>query len=103
MKQLLVWCAKRALDDQKMYETGGIEEGKEAVLLARKIGEEILSDLIENRLSASWYCREEEGNLGKVKPHPRNVENRKKIKEFEARLKKYGLCMATGVFFIYLE
>ncbi|CCJ31029.1 unnamed protein product [Pneumocystis jirovecii] len=98
MKQLLVWCAKRALDDQKMYETGGIEEGKEAVLLARKIGEEILSDLIENRLSASWYCREVRGKLflSGVDPHPRNVENRKKIKEFEARLKKYGLCMATG-------
>ncbi|KAG4303787.1 hypothetical protein PORY_002812 [Pneumocystis oryctolagi] len=85
MKQLLIWCAKRALEDQKVI---GTCKNAHAISLARVIEEEILNDLIENRLSASWYNREDDNVLVKPKPHPRNVENRKKIKEFEKRLSK---------------
>lgn len=85
MKQLLVWCAKRALDEQK---TNGSGKDARAISLARMIEEEILSDLIENKLSASWYHRKENDVLVKLRPHPRNIENQKKIKEFEERLSK---------------
>ncbi|EMR11575.1 hypothetical protein PNEG_00019 [Pneumocystis murina B123] len=85
MKQLLIWCAKRALDEQKM---SGLGKDSRAASLARTIEEEILSDLIENKLSPSWYNRKEEDILIKPKPHPRNIENQKKIKEFEEKLSR---------------
>ncbi|KAG5519705.1 hypothetical protein PMAC_001861 [Pneumocystis sp. 'macacae'] len=84
MKQLLIWCAKRALEDHKMNGIDDIEKigrDAEAALLGMKTveGEES---------KTSWYNREEEGILAKAKPHPRNVENRKKMKEFEEKLRK---------------
>ncbi|KTW29414.1 hypothetical protein T552_01365 [Pneumocystis carinii B80] len=85
MKQLLIWCTKRALDEQKM---GVYGKDSRAASLARIIEEEILNDLIENKLSPSWYNRKEEDILIKPKPHPRNIENQKKIKEFEDKLSK---------------
>ncbi|KAG4303628.1 hypothetical protein PCANB_000040 [Pneumocystis canis] len=85
MKQLLIWCAKRALDEQK---ENGTCKDTHAASLAYTIEEEILKDLMENKLSVSWYHRQEEDPSLKPKPHPRNVENRKKIKEFELKLSK---------------
>jgi hypothetical protein len=62
--------------------------------VARVIGEEVLRDLIENRISTSWYHRQE-SNDGmpvtsvKKKAHPQNLENLRKIQLCEERLQRY--------------
>jgi kinetochore protein Mis13/DSN1 len=112
MKQLLAWCARRALDEQKAKYAStessnpaaiGIEsEVKIVNVLARVIGEEILRDLIENRISTSWYHRQvlpihvnligQESQDGvpvtsiKKRPHPQNLENLRKVQQCEERL-----------------
>lgn len=67
MKQLLAWCARRALDEQKAKYAStessnpaaiGIDANFHMLIIARVIGEEILRDLIENRISTSWYHRQ---------------------------------------------
>ena len=71
---------------------------------ARVIGEEILRDLIENRISTSWYHRQvlpikinltgQESQDGapvtsvKKRPHPQNLENMRKIQQCEERLER---------------
>ena len=57
------------------------------------IGEEVLRDLIENRISTSWYHRQDSEDGIKVttvkkKAHPQNLENLRKIQICEERLER---------------
>jgi kinetochore protein Mis13/DSN1 len=76
MKQLLVWCARRALDEQKAKYANTDSSNAAAIgiqsllreidYVARVIEEEVLRDLIENRISASWYHRQVRAENGHV-------------------------------------
>ncbi|ODQ52766.1 hypothetical protein SAICODRAFT_30561 [Saitoella complicata NRRL Y-17804] len=100
MKQLLAWCSRRALDEQKAKERPA---DSSSGAIARAIAEEVLKDLIDNKINTSWYSREDDAatiSPIKKKPHPTNIENLRKIKECEqklARLKGEQQAWATLV------
>ncbi|ORY87037.1 Mis12-Mtw1 protein family-domain-containing protein [Protomyces lactucae-debilis] len=99
MKQLLGWCARRALEESKTpTSTKQTDSALQIELIARTIEEEVLRDLADGKITTSWYGRpqeEEEARLAGVGPttrrklpHPQNVANAKKLAEMEARLAK---------------
>jgi kinetochore protein Mis13/DSN1 len=111
MKQLLAWCARRALDEQKAKYASTESANAAAIGIymmvkadsARVIGEEVLRDLIENRISTSWYHRQvlsvstsdkQESQDGvsvtsvKKRLHPQNLENLRKIQLCQERLER---------------
>ena len=100
MKQLLAWCARRTIDDAKNRKVDvgadGVkgagdknEERIQAVAIARTIEEEVLKDLIDNKIATSWYQRTEETSTQvEKKPHPKNEANAAKLDELQQRLVK---------------
>jgi len=84
MKQLLSWCGRRVLDEQKASVK---PENANAAAIARVIQEELLKDLVDNKVTTSWYHRsDDQPSPTRRKPHPQNVENKRKIKDCENRL-----------------
>ncbi|KAI9680668.1 MAG: hypothetical protein M1817_004108 [Caeruleum heppii] len=85
MKQLLTWCATRALGEKPRY------EGKDgnARQAARVIQEELIKDFANRSEMSDWFSREDLPPTAIVKkPHPRNVENARKIAELEREVKR---------------
>lgn len=92
MKQLLAWCARRSIDEsrtrQSAYDTGSAEQ-TQAANIARTIEEEVLKDLVENRITTSWYNQPVKENIKQAtRPHPQNIKNAATIKDIEERIKK---------------
>lgn len=90
MKQLLAWCARRSIDESKTRPSlhgAETDEQIQAANIARTIEEEVLKDLIENKITTSWYHQPDHplATLEK-RPHPQNVNNSAKIKEMEERI-----------------
>ncbi|KAJ6157619.1 hypothetical protein N7470_005211 [Penicillium chermesinum] len=87
MRQLLVWCATRAMGAEK---SSSRSEDPSARLAARVIQEEILKDLSTNDLLSNWFSREDVNppTIVVKKPNPRNVQNMDKIKELEEHIQK---------------
>ncbi|KAI2786222.1 hypothetical protein POX_g08604 [Penicillium oxalicum] len=87
MRQLLIWCATRALLSKP---SGSRSEDVSARLAARAIQEEILKEFSSNSDLSNWFSREEVGPAKVVvkKPNPRNVQNIEKIKELEEQIQK---------------
>lgn len=105
MRQLLIWCATRALGDKP---SGSHSEDQSARLagkslysylkeasetdriLARVIQEELLKDFSSNSALSNWFSREDVNPPAVVvkKPNPRNVQNTDKIKELEEQIQK---------------
>ncbi|KAF8436413.1 Mis12-Mtw1 protein family-domain-containing protein [Terfezia claveryi] len=86
MKQLLVWCAKRATTPLPPNKLGG--DGN-AHAIARIIQEEIMKNLLEKSELSNWFKREEQPSTTIVKkPNPRNVDNLAKAQECEATLQR---------------
>ena len=90
MKQLLIWCARRALVGIKDVNK---QEDVNPGAIARVICDEIVRDLMEGKITTSWYSRDENTSDQAVvmikKPHPRNEDNlakEKTCKELLARL-----------------
>lgn len=89
MKQLLAWCARRIMDDSKRPVVDSTETAEQiqAAQIAKTIEEEVLKDLIDNKITTSWYHRDEQDeDHTEKRPHPQNIANAQKLKEIEERL-----------------
>ncbi|OUM66211.1 hypothetical protein PIROE2DRAFT_6648, partial [Piromyces sp. E2] len=106
MKQLLLWCAERTMQDQNKSpnkkdtseneeKENNVESNKNDIpksILdkAKEIQELIVEQLMNNEIETSWYNREkspdeEECLKGKNKI---NIDNEKKLIEFQEKLEK---------------
>lgn len=105
MRQLLIWCATRALEEKS---SGSHSEDRSAALAgisylssmsklshtnfvsARVIQDELLKEFSSNSELSNWFSREDVNPPTVVvkKPNPRNVQNTEKIKELEAQIQK---------------
>lgn len=92
MKQLLAWCARRSIDESKLrpkVQGSETDEQIQAANIARTIEEEVLKDLIDNKITTSWYHQPDQPlNTLEKRPHPQNVNNAAKMKEMEERIAK---------------
>ncbi|KIV78407.1 hypothetical protein PV11_10129 [Exophiala sideris] len=89
MKQLLTWCATRAIDEKPV---GTDFEDASARSAARVIQEELLKDLANKSELSDWFNREDSPVLRKPLPqrqNPRNVQNTEKIAELEEQIKRF--------------
>ncbi|KAH7026068.1 Mis12-Mtw1 protein family-domain-containing protein [Microdochium trichocladiopsis] len=85
MKQLLTWCAERALAEKPPLGSANAN----AVHGARAIQDQLLKDFASKSEFSDWFAREEvEKPPPIVKPNPRNLEHDAKIAELEARLQR---------------
>ncbi|ORX88424.1 hypothetical protein K493DRAFT_319483 [Basidiobolus meristosporus CBS 931.73] len=78
MKQLLVWCGRRAMDKQT-------SKDQEALELAKAIQEEIMAKLVNNEVSTSWYSRDSTQTANEsftFKENPQNIINKQKKQEY---------------------
>ncbi|KAM5471655.1 hypothetical protein MferCBS49748_001826 [Microsporum ferrugineum] len=87
MRQLLTWCATRALGEKP---TGSRSEDESARLAARVIQEELLKDFADRSDLTDWFSRPEETTPAVVvkKPNPKNIQNSDKIKELEEHIRR---------------
>ncbi|KAJ5837314.1 Kinetochore protein [Penicillium chrysogenum] len=88
MRQLLIWCATRAIGEKPSG--GSNSDDQSARLAARVIQEELLQDFSNNSELSNWLGREDLNPPAVVvkKPNPRNVQNTDKIKELEEHIQK---------------
>lgn len=113
MKQLLTWCATRALGKKPSGSRSEDESarlaGTQGILqqlffhsgwltwsvAARVIQEELLKDVGSRSELSDWFGREETTPPPVVvkKPNPKNVHNADKIKELEDHIQKYDICL----------
>ncbi|KAE8351717.1 Mis12-Mtw1 protein family-domain-containing protein [Aspergillus coremiiformis] len=87
MRQLLIWCATRAMGDKRSQSRS---EDASARLAARVIQEELLKDFSTNSQLSNWFEREDVDPPAVVvkKPNPKNIQNADKIKELEEQIQK---------------
>ncbi|KKY21437.1 putative mis12-mtw1 family protein [Phaeomoniella chlamydospora] len=91
MRQLLTWCATRAMGE---ISTGKEFEDQSARLAARVIQEELLKDLSDKSEMSDWFNREDIPPPKApvlVKPNPKNLQNEAKILELEEQIKRFVL------------
>ncbi|KAJ5288963.1 hypothetical protein N7478_001993 [Penicillium angulare] len=111
MRQLLIWCATRALGDKPMGSKYSQEDQSARLagmifffgeiyfngddtdtdmVIARVIQDELLKDFSSNADLSNWFNREDVNPPTVVvkKPNPRNVQNTEKIKELEEQIQK---------------
>ncbi|KAJ6144015.1 hypothetical protein N7471_003468 [Penicillium samsonianum] len=88
MRQLLIWCATRAIGEKPSG--GSNSDDQSARLAARVIQEELLQDFSSNSELSNWLGREDLNPPAVVikKPNPRNLQNTDKIKELEEHIQK---------------
>ncbi|OQV04705.1 hypothetical protein CLAIMM_09554 [Cladophialophora immunda] len=87
MKQLLIWCAERALDEKPMGTGFGEASARQA---ARVIEEELLKELANRSDLSDWFGREEvpvQKEPLPERPNPKNTQNIEKIAELEEQIK----------------
>ncbi|KAL1998462.1 hypothetical protein VTN02DRAFT_6129 [Thermoascus thermophilus] len=87
MRQLLTWCATRALGEKP---SGSRSDDESARLAARVIQEELLKDFANVSELSDWFGREDKEPPAVVvkKPNPRNIQNAEKIKELEEQIQR---------------
>ncbi|OKL63588.1 hypothetical protein UA08_01487 [Talaromyces atroroseus] len=87
MRQLLTWCATRAMDDKP---SGSRSDDDSARLAARVIQEELLQDLSNKSELSDWFSREDAPAPTVIvkKPNPKNIQNAEKIKELEDQIRR---------------
>nr|KMM66519.1 hypothetical protein CPAG_02858 [Coccidioides posadasii RMSCC 3488] len=87
MRQLLTWCATRAMGDKP---SGSRSDDESAKLAARVIQEEMLKEFSNRSELSDWFSREETASPAVVvkKPNPKNVQNAEKIKELEQHIQR---------------
>lgn len=89
MRQLLVWCFRKKLD-QDSEESA---ESETARGIAKVIKQELLDNLIEGEIATSWYSRHD-GDVGAlsgkriVRPNPLNESNRENVEIFTRKLRQ---------------
>ncbi|ORX79785.1 hypothetical protein BCR32DRAFT_294232 [Anaeromyces robustus] len=107
MKQLLLWCAERTIQEQNSNNNNSKNESsnsensksgntnqnnipKSISNKVKEIQEELMEELMSNKIEVSWYNREkspdeQERLKGKNKI---NIDNEKKLIEFQEKLEK---------------
>ncbi|GAD94625.1 Mis12-Mtw1 domain protein [Paecilomyces variotii No. 5] len=87
MRQLLTWCATRAMGDKP---SGSRSDDESARLAARVIQEELLEDFANVSELSDWFDRQETEPPAVVvkKPNPKNIQNAEKIKELEEQIQR---------------
>lgn len=89
MRQLLTWCATRAMHP-KPQGTSYAEASAKSV--ARVIEEELLKDIANKPELSEWFSREDDPVPAvplPERPNPKNVSNAEKINELEQQIKRY--------------
>ncbi|KAG0053523.1 hypothetical protein BGZ83_000940 [Gryganskiella cystojenkinii] len=83
MKQLMTWCARKCIDEQRA-------KSKNALKIAKQVEEETLTMLIKGEFAVSWFGRQEREPIRKVpkKPNQQNAKNMQKLKEYEEQIAK---------------
>ena len=107
MRQLLTWCATRAIgekptgtefEDQSARMAGKNLRNARPILesnfafLARVIQEELLKDLASRSEMSDWFSRDDAPKNAAplaTRPNPKNVQNVAKIEELEQQIKGY--------------
>ncbi|KAI5853979.1 kinetochore-associated protein Dsn1/Mis13 [Tricharina praecox] len=94
MKQLLVWCGRRALDSlgdappvppPSQGSSGGVDQS--ARHIARVIAESVVKEISTNGALSTWFTRANSPASAAIKkPNPKNEENQTKEKELLAQL-----------------
>lgn len=83
MKQLLTWCATRALGEKPLFST---EDGN-ARLAAREIQSQLLKDFSTKSEMSDWFSRNDSTSEPSLpKPNPMNVSNLAKIQDLEQQI-----------------
>ncbi|CAF9930677.1 MAG: hypothetical protein ALECFALPRED_004703 [Alectoria fallacina] len=83
MKQLLTWCATRALGEKPLFST---EDGN-ARLAAREIQFQLLKDFSTKSEMSDWFSRNDSTPEPSLpKPNPMNVSNLAKIQDLEQQI-----------------
>uniref|UniRef100_A0A060T554 ARAD1C03146p n=1 Tax=Blastobotrys adeninivorans TaxID=409370 RepID=A0A060T554_BLAAD len=106
MKQVLLWCGRRAMDDtnemlRKMRERARKQTEDEitALNIAKVIQEEIIRDLVEGKITTSWWNKpddySERVSEQRLKPNIRNITNAENLKAFETKLQDLEKEQAT--------
>lgn len=88
MRQLLTWCATRAMHPKPQ---GTNFEEASARSAARVIEEELLKDLANKSELSDWFSREDAPAPVvplPERPNPKNVQNTAKITELEEQIKR---------------
>ncbi|ODV86369.1 hypothetical protein CANARDRAFT_22263 [[Candida] arabinofermentans NRRL YB-2248] len=108
MKQLLVWCSKRLIQDNDHINSSPStgrrrsQRGDRAVAesIANIIKEEFVRDLVDGKINTSWYITDENNKDNHtnstsineidqpiiVKPNPTNIANLKTLHQYEKKL-----------------
>lgn len=90
MRQLLTWCATRAMHPKPQ---GTSFEEASATAAARVIEEELLKDLANRSELSDWFGREDVPAPVvplPERPNPKNMQNTEKLAELEEQIKRYG-------------
>lgn len=85
MKQLLTWCAHRALPEKP----SGDVQNANAIMAARAIQQELIEDLRNKPELSDWFSREETAPAPVIKkPNPQNEKNKATLEELEEEIKR---------------
>ncbi|KAG0224773.1 hypothetical protein BGW42_004868 [Actinomortierella wolfii] len=92
MKQLLAWCGRKSADSMTTTSVKGSVSAS-TFKIAKAVQEDVLQMLISNNINLSWYHRpqdpkETSSSKTAKKPHKQNVENRRKLREYEEQMAK---------------
>ncbi|RHZ69009.1 hypothetical protein Glove_291g33 [Diversispora epigaea] len=85
LRQLLTWCGKRAMNDPKTKDVNALK-------IAKIIEQGILNDLMDCKINTSWYHRKDDHDSAEKarqqkKAHPLNIENQRRLEEYEAKIR----------------
>ncbi|KAJ3299860.1 hypothetical protein HK104_006407 [Borealophlyctis nickersoniae] len=90
MRQLLLWCAQRDLEDPTASHNNRPDKDEFAEL-ERAIWEEMVAGLMNKEINTSWYKRPPtatENEAPKKLPHPHDEVNAKKVAELTVALER---------------
>lgn len=96
MRQLLTWCATRAMHP-KPQGTSYAEASAKSV--ARVIEEELLKDIANKPELSEWFSRDDDPAQAvplPERPNPKNVSNMDKITELEEQIRRYVMLLCPS-------
>ncbi|KAL6709078.1 hypothetical protein ACN47E_001894 [Coniothyrium glycines] len=85
MKQLLTWCAHRALPEKP----SGDVKNANSIMAARAIQQELIEDIRNRPELSDWFSREDTAPTPVVKkPNPQNEKNKATLLELEEEIRR---------------
>ncbi|OBA19688.1 hypothetical protein METBIDRAFT_45762 [Metschnikowia bicuspidata var. bicuspidata NRRL YB-4993] len=95
MRQLLAWCFRKTMENDKSGPGGASNEARTAEGVAKAIERELLEDIINGAISTSWYSMKDDRPAAQdhvpgrtiIRPNPLNEANKESIAIFSAKLK----------------